>query len=271
MLVDGSGNVQAKYLYDSFGNTLGMWGALAAANVYRYSSKEVDWRTGQYYYGYRFYDPNLQRWVNQDPIGERGGLNIYRAMDNNPINEVDYFGFWGGEAEANPGGVNGVPYIKFNPNPDGSFFLSNNDDPKGVLFAGFAFPLTGLAEAGGFAGMTALGLTAAEEAEEDEAIVQQEQQQQMQRAKVPCPSTKDSDFGPKVSDPVPKNGVPPEWTQEQINDAIADYRASIASRKAEQAAFDAGGLGNATERLAHAQRITEEEQFLQSLLKAAKK
>jgi hypothetical protein len=47
MLVDGSGNLLAKYLYDSFGNTLGMWGPLAATNTYRFSSKEVDLGRGQ--------------------------------------------------------------------------------------------------------------------------------------------------------------------------------------------------------------------------------
>jgi RHS repeat-associated protein len=89
MLVDGSGNVLARYLYDSFGNTLGMWGSLAAANTYRFSSKETDPRTGQYYFGYRYYEPNLQRWLNQDPIGERGGINLYQFVRNSPINYID--------------------------------------------------------------------------------------------------------------------------------------------------------------------------------------
>jgi RHS repeat-associated protein len=62
------------------------------ANTYRFSSKEVDWRTGQYYYGYRYYDPNLQRWLNHDPIGERGGINLYRFVENNPVNRVDPLG-----------------------------------------------------------------------------------------------------------------------------------------------------------------------------------
>jgi len=76
-------------LYDSFGNTLGMWGSLAAGNTYRYSSKEVDARSGGYYYGYRWYAPNLQRWMNRDPIGEAGGINLYQFADNNSVNEID--------------------------------------------------------------------------------------------------------------------------------------------------------------------------------------
>ena len=91
-LVNGSGTVVAKYLYDSFGNTLGMWGSLAAGNTYRFSSKEMDVRTGQYYYGYRWYDPNLQRWLNRDPIQEAGGINLYGYVGNNPEDFVDPYG-----------------------------------------------------------------------------------------------------------------------------------------------------------------------------------
>jgi hypothetical protein len=45
-----------------------------------------------YYYGFRFYEPNLQRWLNQDPIGEAGGINLYGFVGNDPINLWDLFG-----------------------------------------------------------------------------------------------------------------------------------------------------------------------------------
>jgi len=44
------------------------------------------------YYGYRWYLPELQRWLNRDPIEERGGLNLYRFVSNDPANTVDLFG-----------------------------------------------------------------------------------------------------------------------------------------------------------------------------------
>jgi uncharacterized protein RhaS with RHS repeats len=40
----------------------------------------------------RPYDPNLGRWIQRDPIGERGGLNLYGYVENNPANWVDLFG-----------------------------------------------------------------------------------------------------------------------------------------------------------------------------------
>jgi len=95
MLIDSSGNQLAKYLYDPYGNTLGMWGTLASANTYRFSSKEFDLTAGLYYYGYRYYQPNLQRWLNRDPIEEQGGINLYTFLNNDIVNEIDKLGLQG--------------------------------------------------------------------------------------------------------------------------------------------------------------------------------
>jgi hypothetical protein len=44
----------------------------------------------------RFYDPQQGRWLNRDPIEEEGGENLYAAVDNNLIDDVDYLGNAGG-------------------------------------------------------------------------------------------------------------------------------------------------------------------------------
>ncbi len=105
---DGIGNVTALYStstgsqvawyrYDAFGRLLQSSGSLASANRIRFSSKPwmapgVDDSAGMYYYGYRFYDPLTQRWLNRDPSGEAGGYNLYCAMYNSPVLFVDLLG-----------------------------------------------------------------------------------------------------------------------------------------------------------------------------------
>ncbi|HCE43884.1 MAG TPA: hypothetical protein DET40_10085 [Lentisphaeria bacterium] len=40
------------------------------------------------------YDPNTGRFLNRDPIGENGGVNLYAFCSNNPISKVDWLGLW---------------------------------------------------------------------------------------------------------------------------------------------------------------------------------
>lgn len=92
MLINSSQAIVAKYLYDAFGNMLAKSGLLADANVYQFSSKEKHLNSETTYYLYRYYDPNLQRWLNRDPIQEAGGINLYTFNRNNPISFIDPFG-----------------------------------------------------------------------------------------------------------------------------------------------------------------------------------
>ena len=39
-----------------------------------------------------FYDPSLGRWLNRDPIGERGGHNLYSFVRNSPVIFFDHYG-----------------------------------------------------------------------------------------------------------------------------------------------------------------------------------
>jgi RHS repeat-associated protein len=99
---DGNGNVTylmatnqtlaASYRYDPFGRTITSSGASANANTYRFSSKEIHANSSFYYYGYRFYDPNSQRWLNRDPIFEQADRNLYRMVRNAATFRVDPFG-----------------------------------------------------------------------------------------------------------------------------------------------------------------------------------
>jgi RHS repeat-associated protein len=48
--------------------------------------------TDVHYYGYRYYNPELGRWPNRDPIQERGGPNLSRFSRNAPLNWIDSHG-----------------------------------------------------------------------------------------------------------------------------------------------------------------------------------
>src|SRR5690606_36002311 len=41
---------------------------------------------------FRLYDPRTGRWLSRDPIGERGGINLYRYVGNKPISSRDGLG-----------------------------------------------------------------------------------------------------------------------------------------------------------------------------------
>jgi len=109
---DGNGNISvmtdiyqgivATYRYDPFGNTISQSGPLADANVYRFSSKEIHPNSGMYYYLYRFYYPNLQRWINRDPVGEAWGINLFQFVLNDPVSHLDAFGLRGVAVPASP-------------------------------------------------------------------------------------------------------------------------------------------------------------------------
>ena len=95
-LYDGNGNVistcsrkgeiTAKIAYSPFGEKLN-----ESDLPFTFSTKPID-KSGLSYYGYRFYNPVLGRWIMRDPIGEQGGDNIYCFVSNNAINIRDLFG-----------------------------------------------------------------------------------------------------------------------------------------------------------------------------------
>lgn len=102
-LIDSRGNFKARYRYDSFGNLLSKSGPLADVNLLRFSGKEYHPRSGLYYYGFRYYQPNLQRWLNEDPIGIAGGMNLYGFVGNDPVDSADEDGRWFGDLAAGLG------------------------------------------------------------------------------------------------------------------------------------------------------------------------
>lgn len=85
-LTDDSGVVKTAYTYDPFGNVT--VSGEASDNPFQYTGREND-GTGLYYYRARYYSPELQRYISEDPIGLFGGINFYRYVGNSPLNYRD--------------------------------------------------------------------------------------------------------------------------------------------------------------------------------------
>ena len=94
-LTTSTGASAASYNYDAFGNLL-VPQASGDTNRYLFSTKEFDSREGLEYFGARYYDPEIGRWLTPDPLGFVNGPDEYAYCGNNPINCVDPLGlYWG--------------------------------------------------------------------------------------------------------------------------------------------------------------------------------
>jgi RHS repeat-associated protein len=102
-----SGAVAAAYEYGPFGEPLRAEVSDSAVtdNPFRFSTKYTDAETGLAYFGYRYYSATLGRFINRDPSGEAGGVNLYGFCANDGINSWDVLGLGtgSGHIETDPG------------------------------------------------------------------------------------------------------------------------------------------------------------------------
>jgi RHS repeat-associated protein len=86
------GTWYASYRYRAYGALLDSAGSVPFRLRYRWIGREFDEETGLYYVRARYYDPNSQRFTQEDPIGFAGGSNVYAYGDGNPTNGRDLDG-----------------------------------------------------------------------------------------------------------------------------------------------------------------------------------
>ncbi len=58
-------------------------------NPWRYAAKRFDPELNLIYFGKRYYDPELARWLTTDPVGFVDSLNLYQYVLNNPFRYYD--------------------------------------------------------------------------------------------------------------------------------------------------------------------------------------
>ncbi|MRU49474.1 Insecticide toxin TcdB middle/N-terminal region [Pseudomonas gessardii] len=88
MELDSSGKIITYEEYFPYGGTSFIAGDNATdvqLKRYRYAGKERDEVTGLYYFGARYYQPSIGRWLSADPSGPDDGLNLYCYVGDNPI------------------------------------------------------------------------------------------------------------------------------------------------------------------------------------------
>ncbi len=82
-----SGNQVGAFSYDFFGNQTALYSSFypdfGFTGLYAHQRSGLDLAT------YRNYKPGLGRWLNRDPIGERGGINLYTYVKNSPVKFTD--------------------------------------------------------------------------------------------------------------------------------------------------------------------------------------
>ena len=102
-LSDVSGNVAESYSYDVYGkptirNSSGTIIADSAiSNPYMFTARRIDTETANYYYRARYYQPEIGRFLQTDPVGYKDGINWYAYVKNNPIMRTDPLGLGCGE------------------------------------------------------------------------------------------------------------------------------------------------------------------------------
>jgi RHS repeat-associated protein len=77
--------------YDVYGRIKRLPACKTENQIIRFQGHYDDDETGLHYNFFRYYDPDIGRYITQDPIGIGGGINLYEYT-HNPLNWVDPLG-----------------------------------------------------------------------------------------------------------------------------------------------------------------------------------
>jgi len=88
-ITDGAGSPLATNTYDEYGRP-------GSGNLgrFQYTGQAYIASLGLYYYKARFYAPSLGKFLQPDPIGYAGGMNLYAYVGGDPVNFTDPSGLF---------------------------------------------------------------------------------------------------------------------------------------------------------------------------------
>jgi RHS repeat-associated protein len=159
--LDASSGTLSKAGYQPYGESG------STAGTFRYTGARIDAETnGLYDFRARMYSPILGRFLQTDPIGSAGGINLYAYVGNDPLNLLDLYGL---AADGSQG------YKIRGAYPNEGYPTEGLNTADGVFFV-FAGPLVGGLRAAGSSVATGLlaedatlGVTAAATADAAQA------------------------------------------------------------------------------------------------------
>jgi RHS repeat-associated protein len=122
-LVDDAGGLIETHAYSPYGRSPG-----TSSTPFLFAARRFDAATGLYHNRARAYSPELGRFLQTDPAGIKGGLNLYAYVQNDPMNAVDPSGlvniYIGGAGDATSGIVRDFVRDLHDPN---SHYYSHSD------------------------------------------------------------------------------------------------------------------------------------------------
>ena len=93
--LDSGGNVLSSHTSDAWGAQVSSGSGYAADPYAGYGGQwgyYKDAETNLHLLGHRYYDASAGRFLNRDPIGYAGGVNLYAYTQSNPVNSIDFDG-----------------------------------------------------------------------------------------------------------------------------------------------------------------------------------
>ncbi len=155
--LDASGSVIGSSMFDAYGAAANTDGSTDPYSGYgAEDGYYTDTETGLELCTFRFYDPSNGRFINRDPLGYDGGINLYNYTGNSGINGIDPLGLMSWEAAGN-GAAQGFgaigfvagAYMGLNLGGSAGAFVGSAIGPEGTLAGGAVGAVAGVVSGAG--------------------------------------------------------------------------------------------------------------------------